>query len=148
MDIEINIDDYVSEGEKKELCIEYIRETLRGDGNSNHKERVLSNMAYEASYKILDDTLTKEDMKTIRTKTKKILLSDSSYGIFRKRDAWGSEDSVAWLEVKKAIETHKHLIEPLVKEVILSRDYASDVEGYEDYIVESIMTIFKKGLSN
>ena len=102
MNIEINIDEYVSEEEKKSLCIEYIREVLRGDGNKNHKERVLSNMAYNASYKLIDEALTKEDLKTIRATTKKLIQDKNGFGIFRKKDAWGEEDSAAWLEVKKA----------------------------------------------
>lgn len=145
--IEINIDDYVSEEEKKQLCIDYIKETLRGDGNSHHKERVLSNMAYEASYKLLDDSLTKEDMKTIRTKTKRLIQDKNAYGIFRQKDAWGSEDSAAWLEVKKAVETHKHLIAGLVKQTILERDYKRDLDDCGDYLIESVMEIFKRGIT-
>lgn len=146
MKIEINIDDYVSDQDKRSLCLEYIREILRGDGNSNHKERVLSNMAYNSAYRLLDDALTKEDLKTIRTKTKKIIQDKSSYGIFRKKDVWGQEDSVAWVEVKNAIETHKHLISDLVKDAILNRDYEDDLNSYEDYFIYSVIEIFKKGL--
>jgi hypothetical protein len=146
MNTEINIDDYVSEEEKKELCIEYIRQTLRGDGNENHKERVLSNMAYTAAHSLIDESLSQEDIEIIKLKTKEIILNSSNYGVFRKKDAWGSEDSVAWIEVKKAIEENKYLINDLVKKAILSRDYEKDLNGYENYFIETIMAIFKKGL--
>lgn len=145
--IEIDIDDYLTEEDKKELCKEYVRETLRGD--SNHKERVLSNMAYGASYKILDDSLTSEDMSTIKAQAKKALLDKNSYlSVFRKKDAWGGEDSEAYLEVKKAVKEHKHLISDLVKKTITDRDYHKDLDNNADYIGDVLIDALKKGLDD
>lgn len=146
MNIEINIDDYVSAEEKKELCIEYIRETLRGGDNPNHKERVLSNMAYNAAFKLLDEALTKEDHVLIHSKVVEIIKDDSAYGLFRKKDAWGQEDSVAYVEVKKAIEEHKHLINGLVKQAILDRDYSKDIGESSEWVGEIITDALIKGL--
>lgn len=144
MKIEINIDDYLSEEEKKDLCIEYVKEVLRGD--KHHKERVLSNMAYNASYKILDESLTEENIKTIKTKVKKIILNDHAYGIFRKKDAWGQEDSEAYKEVKRSIEKHKHLIDDKVKQAIVNRDFDKDVDDNYLFLGEAIINALKIGL--
>jgi len=145
--IEINIDDYVSEEEKKELCIEYIKETLRGSGNDNHKERVLSNMAYAAAEKLLNSALTAEDIHMIQISVKDIIKDPSSYSLFRKKNAWGLEDSVAYLEVKKAVEKYKHLIDGLVLQAIKNRDYAKELNANADYIGEAIVQAITKGFS-
>lgn len=145
MTIDINIDDYVSEEEKKQLCVEYLRNTLRGD--IHHEERVLSNMAYSAAFAILDSVLTPEMLATVRVKAKEQIEKVSDFGIFRKKDAWGSEDSEAYLEVKRAVSENKHLIGPLVKKAMLERDYLGDLPKSSDYIAEVIIDAIQKGLS-
>jgi hypothetical protein len=145
MTIDINIDDYVSEEEKKDLCLEYIRETLRGD--KNHEERVLSNMAYNSAYKLLDEALTEEQKNKIKQKVAKIIADETNFGLFRKKNAWGQEDSEAYLEVKKAVVEHKHLINGLVKKAILEKDYEKEIPKTYDIIGEIIGDAILKGLS-
>ncbi|MGD8567363.1 MAG: hypothetical protein PVJ39_04710 [Gammaproteobacteria bacterium] len=145
MKFEIDIEDYLSHEEIKDLCVEYVRKTLSGDGNEHHKERVLSNMAYNSAFAIMDEAIDKKDLQEIRNKVKDILHDPSSYSIFRKKDAWWSEDSAAYLEVKKAISKHKHVIDGLVLKAINERDYQKDVSD-PDYLVGAIMEIFKLGI--
>jgi len=145
MQVEINIDDYLSDEDKRQLCIDYVKETLRGD--HNHEERVLSNMAYSAAFAILDSVLTPEMMVAIKQKATEQISKVSDFGIFRKKDAWGSEDSEAYVEVKKAIAEHKHLIKELVKKAILEHDYSKELPDSSDYIGECIIDALRKGLA-
>ena len=145
MTVEIDINDYLSEDEKKQLCINYVKETLRGD--SHHEERVLSNMAYEAAFAILDSVLTPEMMETIRAKATEQITKVSDFGIFRKKDAWGQEDSPAYVEVQKAVNEHKHLINPIVKQAILDHDYEKDLPDCGDNLSYCIIDALKKGLN-
>lgn len=144
MKIEIDIDNYLSEAEKKEICIEYFRELLIG--NDHHKERILSNMAYDAAFHIIDSALTPEMMTDIRKKIPEIISDVSSFNIFRKKDAWGSEDSEAYLEVKKAVAEHKHLISGKVKDAILARDYTNDIDNITGSVGDIIINALKFGL--
>jgi hypothetical protein len=144
MKVEIDIDDYLSEDEKKELCKEYVRVTLRG--NENHKARVLSNMAYSAAFAILDSTLTPEMLETVRNKTVEQIGNITDFHIFRKKDVWGQEDSIAYLEVKKAVEENKHLIAPLVKKAMVEYDYLGELQNSSNYIAEVIIDAIAKGL--
>lgn len=144
INIEIDVDDYLSKEEKKELCIGYIKETLRG--SENHKERVLSNMAYNAAEYLLDFALTKEQKNKIKNNIEKQIKELYGVSLFRKKDAWGSEDSEAYLEVKKSVLKHKHLIDDLVKKAITERDYTKELEDNADYIGECIVEAIKKGL--
>jgi len=146
MQIEINIDDYLTEDEKKQLCIDYVKETLRGD--AHHEERVLGNMAYSAAFAILDSVLTPEMMAQVKAQAEKVIRKSTDFGIFRKKDAWGGEDSIAYLEVKKAVEENKHLIAPLVKKTMLERDYLGDLPKSSDYIAEVVIDALARGLNS
>ena len=147
MQVEINIDDYLTDHEKKELCIEYVKETLRGSGKANHEERVLSNMAYHCAETILDSVLTTEMMETVRKKAAEVMTESTHFGIFRKKDAWGQDDSPAYKEVLRSVEEHKHLINPLVKQAIIDRDYLKDLPDSSDYMADMIIEAIKKGLT-
>ena len=146
MEMLINVEDYLDRDEIKRLCIEYVRDTLRGD--QNNKERVLQNMAYSASFAIFDEALTPEMLHSIQKQIRQRIANMTDCGIFRKKDAWGAEDSAAYLEVKKAVEEHKHLINPLIKEAILSHDYGMGLPEMANHIAETIADAIKKGLSS
>ena len=145
---EIDIDMYLTEEEKKDLCKEYVREVLRSENNPSNTERVLGNIAYNAAYSILDDCLTPEMMNIVREKTIKAIQESSNFGIFRKKDAWGTENSPAYTEVLNAINEHKHLINPLVKKAMIERDYLKDLPNSSDYIGDFIIDALKKGFQN
>lgn len=144
MKIKIDINDYLSEQEKKDLCIEYVRGILRG--SENHKERVLSNMAYSAAGSFLDSALTIEQKNKIKANVEKQIKELYGVSLFRKKNAWGSEDSEAYLEVKKATDKYKYLIDALVKKAITDRDYNQDLEENKEYMVECILEAIRKGL--
>lgn len=145
MKIEINIDDYLSEEEKKQICEDYVRELLSGD--ERQRERVLSNMAYSAAFAILDSVLTPEMMDTVRAKATEQITKVTDFHIFRKKDVWGQEDSAAYLEVKRAVDEHKHLINPLVKKAIEERDYTVDLPKTADYVGDALIDALVKGLT-
>ena len=144
MTIELDIDDYLSYDEKKQLCIDYVKETLRGD--PRQEERVLGNMAYSAAFAILDSVLTPEMMQSIRETATEQISKVSDFHIFRKKDAWGQEDSPAYVEVRNAVNEHKHLINPLVKQAILEHDYEKDLPDAGENLSWCIIDALKKGL--
>lgn len=146
MIITLNIDDYLSYDEKKQLCIDYVRETLRGD--THQEERVLGNMAYEAAFAILDSVLTPEMMQSVRDKATEQITKVSDFHIFRKKDAWGQEDSPAYVEVQKAVAEHKHLINPLVKQAIMKHNYDLDLPDGSENLSWCIIDALKKGLNS
>lgn len=142
--MEINIEDYLSKDEIKEICKDYVKDLLYSR-NENHKERVLMNMAYQAAFSIIDDCLDEEDKQLIKEKVFKIINDPTSYSIFRKKDVWGMEDSEAYIEVKKAVEEYKPLINKLVKKAIMEKDYISELDS--NYIGECLIKALKKGLN-
>ena len=85
-------------------------------------------------------------METIKAKATEQIAKVDDFHIFRKADAWGAEDSKAYLEVKKAVEEHKHLINPLVRKAIEERDYSKDLPEVGDYLGEVLVDAIRKGL--
>lgn len=139
---EINITDYLSEDDIKELCIQHVHQLIRKGG-----ERLISNLAYEVAYKILDSAIDEESMTTIRNKAKEILQKDSSYNIFRPKDAWGSEDSPAYKTLKSAMEENSQLIKDKVKETILKYDYESQIRKNPEFFAEALVDALKLGFT-
>lgn len=146
MKIEINIEDYLSEEEIKEICKDHVKSILKFQ--IKDPERILSNMAYYSAFAICDSILTPEMMEIVRNKTVKVIKDPTSYNIFRKKNAWENEDSPAYLEVKRSIEEHKHLISPLIKRTIEERNYLQDLEDDSCYIGDFIVEAIKKGLKD
>lgn len=143
MMIEIDIDNYLTDEDKKQICIDCFKSLMVAN---LHKERILSNMAYDAAFHIIDSALTPEMMESIRKKIPEIIADVSSFDIFRKKDAWGSEDSEAYLEVKRAVAEHKHLISGKVKDAILARDYTNDIDNITGSVGDIIINALKYGL--
>jgi hypothetical protein len=144
--VEINIDDYLSEHEKKQICLDYFRGLISGADTSS-RERILSNLAYSAAFAIYDEALDEEMKTTIRNKVASIIKDESHFGVFRKKDAWGQEESEAYLEVKKAVAEHKHLINDLVKKAIIERDYFKDIDDHSSYIGDVVVQALRDGLT-
>lgn len=147
MKTEINIEDYLSASEIKEICVDYVKEILRS-GGAPQNERVLGNIAYHCAFAILDEALAETEKQIIREKIRGLLSNPGSYCIFRKKDAWGAEDSPAYAEVKRAVEEHKHLISPLVKQAIVGRDYEADLTPLMEDLGSTLMQILFDGLKN
>lgn len=136
-EITIRVEDYLSNEEIKEICKDYVRSTLYGHSDA-HKERVLLNMAYNSAHSIIDDILTDVDKVRLRKDVLKLLKNPSSTMIFRKKDAWGSEDSAAYLEVKRTVAENLDLIRSRVIEAIQLRDYSNDIPRAGDAIMSFI----------
>lgn len=143
--MEINIKDYLSEEEIKEICIDYVRGLL--NKNRLEEERILYNIAYNAAYKIIDDCINEDDLSIIKNKVVSILSKINNYEVFRKKDAWGAEDSIAYIELQKAINENKYLIYENVKKAITEKDYEKEFGAWEDYLGEIVLNALTIGLN-
>lgn len=139
--MEINISDYLSHEEIKDICKEYVADTIRKGG-----ERLVNNLAYECAWKILDETLTPEHFTLIKEKAEEILKDIKSYSVFRKADAWGKGESIAYIELKKAIDNNQNLIHENVAAVVAKYDYESELRNNADMFSEFLIEALKKGL--
>ncbi len=117
MKVDINIDDYLSEEEKKELAKEYFLNSLdkglkdRHSHKSNYDnyERIVANSVYEFLDKKVDSMLNESHEGMIKAKVEKILSEKGSYvyRLFRVKSAWEKENSPAQNILNEAVESHR-----------------------------------------
>jgi len=140
--MEINITDYLSENEIKNICIDHVKQMLSKGG-----ERLITNMAYNAAWNILDQSLDEESITTIRNKTKEVVSDVQSYHIFRPKDVWNSEESPAYKTLKSAMVENDQLIRDMVKDSILKYDYESQIRNNPDMLAETLIDALRIGFT-
>jgi len=141
--MEINIAEYLSHEEVRQIVID----TIRGRTEKMFSERVLSNMAYNCAWKILDDTLTDEALQTIEPQVKKIIGELTGSSLFRKKNAWDAEESVAYTELQKAVSDNIPLIHKKVRDVIENYNYEGFLQPDEHQFVDVVVEALKLGFS-
>lgn len=122
--MEINIENYLSEEEIKDIVIEEYKELIRKGlllqkdtkKNTENYERILYNAVYHYLEKEIDSIIGIDHKKLINDKVKKNLNDGLKYSIFRFKNAWEKENSPATDYMNKCINENLHLIENKVKQ--------------------------------
>ena len=141
--MEINIEDYLDRDEIKDIIKNQIRYIVERDA-----ERLLTNSAYYVVFKAVDEALDNSAKEFIKAKAIAIINDLSEYSVFRKKDAWEKEDSIAYQVLQEAMNENKDLIKQKVREAIENRDYEKDIQNSMDYISEGLFEIMRRGLEN
>lgn len=140
--MEINVEDYLDRDEIKDIIKNQIRYIVERDA-----ERLLTNSAYYVVFKAVDEALDNSAKEFIKAKAIAIINELSEYSVFRKKDAWEKEDSIAYQILQEAMNENKDLIKQKVREAIENRDYERDIQNSMDYISEGLFEIMRRGLS-
>jgi hypothetical protein len=141
--MEIDIKDYLSQDEIKVICADHVRAMLVKGG-----ERIVSNLAYECAYAIIDSTLPADAKEIIREKVAKIVSDPKSYDVFRPSDIWMSSPSLGHDFLMEAIRENAPMIREKVRTSIESHDYTRMLRDDEPgLLVEGIIAALRKGLS-
>jgi len=147
--VNINIDDYLSEEEKKEIAGDYFRSTLesnfpKGSSGKDDAERdrhignIYHSIIFTEVQKYLPDFQT-----TIKDKIIEVLnTKDLNFQIFREKDNYfGHPQSLALNYIDETIKENKELIEGKIIEKINSFDY-------DKKIIEELQSIIENSYSN
>lgn len=140
MEFSINVEDYLSQEEIKEMCREHVRTLLKSGG-----ERVATNMAYHAAYKLVDDAFTAEDVELLRQRVKKIVTEVSSFHLFREPDVWDKEPSLAYSALQEATMENIPALQERVAQVMREYDVESAVFSNNDVFAEVVCKALRKG---
>lgn len=139
--MEINVEDYLDRDEIKDIIKDQIRYIVERD-----VERLLTNSAYYVVFKAVDEALDNSAKEFIKEKAIAIINDLSEYCVFRKKDDWEKEDSIAYQVLQEAMNENKDLIKQKVREAIENRDYERDIQNSMDYISEGLFEIMRRGL--
>ena len=116
---EINLDDYLSHEEKKELARDVFAERLReAIRKEEDLRRILSNISYDIVSKEVEqyipdykDTIAKGVISVIEKE-------DLSYHVFHTKNEWGREDSTAYKFVEETIKKQLPALKAKVEDAI------------------------------
>lgn len=146
--MEINIENYLSESEIKEIVIYELREQIKKHfDDENNAQRLLSNLSYQIVFDEIDKHVP-GCRELITKKTEEIIHEIGIYHVFRDK-SYGSEASLAHEIMEDVIRKNKDLINEKVKETIISKDYSDEIwrkfEELGETFIDNIYEIVRMG---
>ena len=150
--IEINIDDYLSESEKKQYAIEAFKESVKhgmfkgkeGIQLDSEIQRVIGNISHSIVMGEVQKYIPNSE-ELIKKKTLDIInSSDFSYQLFKKKDAWDKEESLAISYMREVITQSKNEFQEKIRETMRNYDATEDIKNAIcDQFGEMADTIYK-----
>ena len=150
--ITINIDDYLSESEKKEYAIEAFKEAVKyglfkGKQSiqlDSEIQRVIGNISHGIVMEEVQKYIPNCE-QLIKDKTLEIIQNeDFSYQIFHKKDVWNNEESLAVTYMNETIKSCKETFQKRIKETIENYDLSNDIaEQISNEFSQMADTIYK-----
>ena len=113
MKINVNINDYLSNDEIKEVIKGELREIIRRR-SSNDIERIITNSAYDVVWSAVDEAFDGESLSILKDKVIGVIGEMSSFTVFRKPDAWNRAENTPYSELMKVVKSNSHLLENAV----------------------------------
>jgi len=127
--MEINIDNYISEDEKREIALEIFRDKVKkafgGDQYSDsgkERDRVIKNAVAHWITEYIETTLTNEDKLLLQDNVREsIVKANYSFYIFSKPDVWDRTEYTAHKVITQAVKENEEFIKSKVTEAIVER---------------------------
>lgn len=139
----INIMEYLSEEEIKEICKEELRANIRIIF-SNEKEitRIITNLSYYELWKEIEDEVPNcKDI--IKEKTIEQLNNISSYDVIRRKDEFNNTNSIAQDIIENYVKENKEIIESKVKTILNELSKTNIKYDIQEIIEEYIENLFR-----
>ena len=151
--IEIDINEYLTENEKKELVIEAFKEQVKSELFKSHNGTIQSDSEVQRIIGNITGQIVMNEVqkyipdceKMIREKTIEALSKDNySYYVFKKKDAWDKEESLAVTYMNDTIKSCKETFQKRIKETIENYDLSNDIaEQISNEFSQMADTIYK-----
>lgn len=135
--IEVNLDDYLSEYEKKSIAKQAFYDKCANKYMNDH-ERLFSNAAYGVVAELVNKEMDNDVSTIIRDKAISIIKDMSSYSIFKDPDAWEREASKGFTILQKALDESAHLIQARVEAIIGDLESAYITERLNELMYEVV----------
>lgn len=151
--IEIDINEYLTENEKKELVIEAFKEQVKRELFKSHNGTIQSDSEVQRIIGGITGQIVMNEVqkyipdceKMIRDKTIEALSKDNySYYVFKKKDVWDKEESLAVTYMNETIKSCKETFQKRIKETIENYDLSNDIaEQISNEFSQMADTIYK-----
>lgn len=141
----MNIKDYISEEEIKDIINDEIRRIVRYHLNNEAElSRIITNISYKELWKQIELEVPNCE-KILKEKTVERIRNISDYDIFRRKDAHGTKDSLATKLIDECVKENKNIINDKVKNIfneLSNSDLKYDIQGILEEYIEKL---FEKG---
>lgn len=133
--VEININKYLSEEDKKSLATDvfkdYIKESLFGGKSEvvtdSEIQRIIGNISHNIVMREVQKHIPDFE-HLIKSKVRKVITKDDlSYQVFKRRSAWESKESKAITYLNEVIEEQKEVFQSRIKEAISMYDFTDTI---------------------
>ncbi|WP_419204358.1 hypothetical protein [Bordetella trematum] len=137
-EITINIDDYLSDEEKRQIARDEFRAACDRRSATDF-ERILSNAAYDLVRKEVDAAFDGDMVDTVRAQTVKVINGLSSHTVFSPPNAWDRSASKGYTYLQEAIEAARPAIAERVLAIIDTMSAVDLRERIEDLVCDAII---------
>lgn len=139
----IEIENYLSDDEIRQIVEEEFRNRIKSLFRTEKEiTRIVTNLGYYNTFKIIENEVP-NFKELIKEQTKKQCKNISSYSVFRKKDAFESENSLAQDYLEEAVKENKEIINKRVVEIMNSIDNQDLADEICSLLEEKIMNLFK-----
>jgi len=139
--MEINVQDYLSEDEMKEIAKDVWADQCRYKLEKD-KERIVSNEAYACVFKMVDEVFGENLNQILTEKIVEIIKDMSSFNVFRVKNAWDRDESVAQKVMCQVVEENKHIL----KETVVAQMMNAKID--DEMVAEAIREVIVNKLTN
>ena len=136
--IEIELDAYLSDADKREVCTEAFRAAVTKRTEKDF-ERILSNAGYHLVSAQVDAAMGGDMQAVIASNAVKVINKLCTFTVFGKPDAWGREASRGWVHLQAAMDEAAPAIRARVLEIVANLDEETLREIIVDNLAASIM---------
>jgi hypothetical protein len=153
METTININDYLTDSEKKEYAIDVFKEQVRKElfksangtiQSDSEIQRIIGNISSQIVMNEVQKYIP-DCEKMIKEKTIESLSKENyNYYIFKKKDAWDKEESLAVTYMNETIRNCKETFQNRIKETIENYDLSNEIsEQISNEFSQMADTIYK-----
>jgi hypothetical protein len=133
--IKIDINDYLSESEKKEYAIVAFKESVKSalfkDKQGIQLDAEIQRVIGNISHSIVMEEVQKyipDCEELIKKKVLKIIGGESlSYQVFKKKDVWDKDESLAVTYMNEAVRSNKEMFQSRIKSELENFDLKSEI---------------------
>ena len=141
-EIKLNVSDYLSHEEIKDLCIEQVKhEIQKFFRDEENAQRLLYNLSYQFVFDEIDKVIP-NSRELIVSKTMEVLNKIESYHVFRHHYSSDVPQSTGAKIINQCVINNHELINDKVKETIINRDYSEEIWSRYEELADSFMSNF------
>ena len=136
----INIEDYLSDEEMKQIVKEEFRKKVEESIRRNNVTTFIANVGYQNVFEIINKEIPEYE-NLVKEKTKEVIENLSSFSVFRKKDIVDNEDSLGQKYLEKAVEDNKNIINEKVIKIfnkLGERDISYEISNIIEEKIEDM----------